>query len=103
MQRVSIIVIVLLLVVSCQKNETSVPVIETPMGTLELIDSYSLDVPEPSGLSFGPDKKTLLTVSDHTNHIYELDLQGKVLRIFEYTGKDLEGVTYNPNEKLVQM
>jgi len=50
-------------VYSCNKTNTPGPVIEIPMGTLELIDSYDVDVPEPSGLSFGPDMATLLTVS----------------------------------------
>ena len=101
MKKISIIVIVLLLVYSCDKNETPVPVIEIPVGTLELIDSYTIDVPEPSGLSFGSGKMTLLTVSDHTNQVYELDLEGNVLRTYDYTGKDLEGVTYNPDKNLI--
>ena len=71
MKRIPVIAFVLFLAVSCQKNETADPVIEIPVGTLELIDSYEVDVPEPSGLSFGPDNETLLTVSDHTNQVYE--------------------------------
>jgi len=91
-----------MLAFSCNKTEvTPVPVVEIPVGTLELIDSYAIDVPEPSGLSFGPDHKTLLTVSDHTNQVYELDYEGKVLRTYDYTGKDLEGVTYNPDKNLI--
>ncbi len=101
MKRISVIAFVLFLAVSCQKNETPDPMIEIPMGTLELIDSYEVDVPEPSGLSFGPDNETLLTVSDHTNQVYELDMQGNVLRTLEYIGKDLEGVTYNPDKNLI--
>lgn len=101
MKRISIIGFVLFLAVSCQKKETPGPVVEIPVGKLELIESYILDVPEPSGLSFGPQKGTLLTVSDHTNHVYEMDLQGNIIRILDYTGKDLEGVTFNPNKNLV--
>lgn len=99
--RISIIVFVLFLAVSCQKTETPGSVVEIPVGNLELLESYSIDVPEPSGLSFGPGVKTLLTVSDHTNQVYEMDLQGNIIRIMDYTGKDLEGVTYNPDENLV--
>lgn len=101
MRKISTIVIVLMFFYSCNKKGTTVPVIEIPMGTLEMIDSYEVDVPEPSGLSFGPDNNTLLTVSDHTNQVYELDMQGNVIRILEYIGKDLEGVTYNPDKNLV--
>ncbi len=101
MARVVIIVIVMLFTGACQKEETPDPVIEAPVGKLELIDSYPIDVPEPSGLSFGPDKKTLLTVSDHTNQVYEMDMQGNIIRMLNYTGKNLEGVTYNPDKNLV--
>jgi len=95
MTRISIIVILMLFATSCKKDETPDSVIEVPVGQLELIESYSIDVPEPSGLSFGPDNNTLLTVSDHTNQVYEMDMQGNIIRILDYTGKDLEGVTYN--------
>ncbi len=101
MKRISIIAVILFIVFSCKKNETPSTVIEIPMGTLELIDSYKVDVPEPSGLSFGPGKLSLLTVSDHVNQVYELDLQGNVLRTLDYTGKDLEGVTYNIHDNIV--
>lgn len=102
MKKILIIAIALLLTYSCNKTtETPVPVIEIPVGVLELIDSYPVDVPEPSGLSFGPGKITLLTVSDHTNQVYELDLKGNVIRTYDYTGKDLEGVTYNPDKNLI--
>ncbi|MCK5079383.1 MAG: SdiA-regulated domain-containing protein, partial [Bacteroidales bacterium] len=98
MARISIVVILFILfAASCKKDETADTVIEVPVGQLELIESYSIDVPEPSGLSFGPDNNTLLTVSDHTNQVYEMDMQGNIIRILDYTGKDLEGVTYNPD------
>jgi uncharacterized protein YjiK len=33
--------------------------------------------------------------------IYEMDMQGNVIRTLNYVGKDLEGVTYNPDLNLV--
>ncbi len=101
MKRISIIVIVFLIAYSCTEKSTPVPGVEIPMGELEMTQSFAIDVPEPSGLSFGPDKNTLLTVSDETNQIYELDLLGNVIRVLDYTGSDLEGVTYNPDENLI--
>lgn len=104
MGRISIIIFVALLAVSCKKDTTAVtpwPVIEIPVGTLELIASYNINVTEPSGLSFGPDKTTLLTVSDNTNQVFEMDMQGNIIRTLNYAGKDLEGVTYNPDENIV--
>lgn len=104
MLRISIIIFVVILAVSCKKDTTAVPpgpVIEIPVGTLKLIASYDIYVTEPSGLSFGSDKTTLLTVSDNTNQVFEMDLQGNIIRTLNYAGKDLEGVTYNPDEDIV--
>lgn len=101
MARISIIVMLFLLASSCKKDSTSIPVVEVAVGELELLNVYDIDVPEPSGLSFGPDKLSLLTVSDHTNMVYEMDMQGNILRTLNYEGKDLEGVSYNPDENIV--
>lgn len=101
MSRTSIIIVVFLLTVSCKKDTINVPVVEVPTGVLELIDSYDINVTEPSGLSFGPGKTTLLTVSDNTSQVYEMDMQGNVLRTLNYSGQDLEGVTYNPVENQI--
>lgn len=101
MKRISIIAALIIMLGSCEKQDNPVPVIEVPIGELELIDSFTVNVPEPSGLSFGPDNVTLITVSDHTSQIYELDLQGNVLRTLAYEGRDLEGVTYNMDKNLI--
>ena len=65
------------------------------------INEYDLKVTEPSGLSFGPEGKTLLMVSDNTNKVYETDFQGKIIRTLAYTGADLEGVGYDPYQQIV--
>ena len=95
MKYILIVLAVVLFFGSCKKDSP------TPMGELELVFSYTVDVPELSGLSFGPDGNTLLTVSDNTNRIYELDMKGNVIRKLDYKGVDLEGVTYNPDENLI--
>ena len=101
MKRASIIVIVFLVAYSCTEKSTSVPVVEVPLGELEMTHSFEINVREPSGLSFGLGNNTLLTVSDETNQIYELDLHGNVIRVLDYMGRDLEGITYNPDENLI--
>ena len=50
MKRISIIAIMLFVEFSCKNNEKADLVIEIPVGTLELIHSYTVNVPEPSGL-----------------------------------------------------
>ena len=85
---------------SCAKDEAP----ETPAnpeGKLEKVTDFQLSIPEPSGLSFGPTKNTLLVVSDHTNQVYEIDLQGNLIRTLNYTGNDLEGVTYNAAKNII--
>lgn len=101
MKRALIIVLLFILLDACQKEKETIPKLEVPVGSLSLVDSYQLDIPEPSGLSFGPDAKTLLIVSDNANMVYETDLQGEIIRTLSYVGADLEGVVYNPDENIV--
>ncbi len=86
---------------SCKKEEGGVAPPEDPSGILEKLNEYDLDVTEPSGLAFGPDKQTLLTVSDNTNKVYEMDLQGNTIRELDYEGGDLEGVTYCSDRNMI--
>jgi len=85
---------------SCNGDDPPAPP-SNPQGELQLLNVYDLDVPEPSGLSFGPGGETLLMVSDNTKKVYETTLQGGVIRTLEYEGDDTEGVTYNPDENIV--
>ncbi len=66
--------------------------------SLEFMESFALDVDEPSGLSFGLNQETLWTVSDKTGKIYQINLQGDLVRTLEYTGTDLEGVTFDSRD-----
>lgn len=86
---------------SCKKDEGGDLPPVNPPGKLEKVDEFNLNVTEPSGLSFGADGKTLLMVSDNTNKVYETDLQGNIIRELAYTGSDLEGVAFNPDEQTV--
>ncbi len=93
--------ILLTLISSCKKdNGGDIPPIEEP-GKLEQISEFSLEITEPSGLSFGPTGNTLLMVSDNTNKVYETDLEGSVISELTYIGLDLEGVTYNTDEHYI--
>ncbi len=62
--------------------------------SFKLLTSYKIDVPEPSGLSFGADNSVLYTVSDRTNEIYKLSLKGEILANIPTEAKDLEGISY---------
>ncbi len=96
--RLIITFFILAAISSCKKEEGGVAPPENPTGRLEKLSEKAIDVTEPSGLSFGPDGTTLLVVSDNTNKVYEMNLQGEVLRELAYTGSDLEGVSYNPDK-----
>ena len=88
------IFILILLFTNCEKNNS-----EPTNKSLNLISSYSLEVPEPSGLSFTSGKTALYTVSDHTGYIYKISLQGKLFSTIKCDATDLEGVTYNEETK----
>ncbi len=79
------------IILSCSENTTSPPNLE-----LVTINSYNLQIQEPSGLTFGKGYQTLWTVSDLPDgNIYEIDLQGNILRTLDFKGDDLEGITYD--------
>ncbi len=73
----------------------------TDGGGLTLINSYKIDVPEPSGLSFDANQEALFTVSDKTNNIYKLSLEGKLLKTIECDADDLEGITYSKTDNTI--
>lgn len=69
---------------------------DNPKSKLVLIESVSLEVPEPSGLTLNNDASALYVVSDPPdNSVYKLDLLGNVKRVLSYYGSDLEGITYD--------
>lgn len=64
--------------------------------TLQLLDTASIEVPEPSGLALHADGRALWTVSDRTNQVYKLMLTGETRDTLSYEGDDLEGIAYDP-------
>ena len=62
---------------------------------LKLTGEYTLSIPEPSGLTFHYNYSQLWTVSDNTNHIYAISLDGTVLQELRYEGNDLEGIVFD--------
>lgn len=73
----------------------------TPVSQLELLNTYAIDVPEPSGLAINSSGNILYTVSDHTNKVYKLTTSGLVLQVLDFTGNDLEGICNYTNGKLL--
>lgn len=69
---------------------------QTPIKLDQSFATYT-NVREPSALSFSVDKKTLFTVSDNNGSIYELNLQGKILREIKTGLSDLEGIITHPD------
>jgi len=88
---------VLTLFCSCSNQNEPISKVES----LELLDSYQINVLEPSGLAINSDGTLLYTVSDNTNKIYKLSTIGNVLQTFNYVGNDLEGVSTFTNSKLL--
>lgn len=83
-----------LFVASCDKTTSTT-------SQLKLLNTFAIDVPEPSGLAINSSGNILYTVSDHTNKVYKLSTSGLVLQTFSFTGNDLEGVCNYTNGKLL--
>jgi uncharacterized protein YjiK len=83
-----LLVSVLLLHSKCNINRQEPP----ERHKLLLKNSFTLSVPEPSGLSFTYDKSNLWTVSDQDSTIYLISKKGKTLKSFKVDLEDLEGI-----------
>ncbi len=59
---------------------------------LKVASKTTLNVSEPSALSFSLDKKNFYTVSDSDGTIYKLDLNGKTVQTIRTNNDDLEGI-----------
>ncbi|MBN1251571.1 MAG: SdiA-regulated domain-containing protein [Bacteroidales bacterium] len=95
-RNISIFLILISFLLSCSHIEN-----EKLNEPLNLLSSYSIDVPEPSGLSFSSGKAALYVVSDNTNKIYKITFTGKVLSTIDFSGYDLEGVCFDENSNAI--
>ncbi len=86
--RHNFILIILIIVSACNTADTN-------KDAFDLVNSYKINVPEPSGLSFAADNKSLYTVSDRTNKIYRISLEGKLIEKINCTAEDLEGIVFD--------
>ncbi len=59
---------------------------------LRYVGEYPLLIAEPSGLSLSRDKLSLWTASDEDGKIYQMTLEGKILRSFDSGMTDVEGI-----------
>lgn len=93
----------LLVISGCSINENNVQPENKNQLTLNIIERHSLQVPEPSGLTFSFKSNFLWIVSDQSGSVYKLDYSGRVIAKFDINGNDLEAVCYNhfTNELLI--
>ncbi len=74
------------------------------LNSLELMAIYSVRVDSPSGLSFGKDKSTLWTLSDKPGgRLYEIDTLGNRIQSLNYSGNDLEGISFDSRDSTLWM
>ena len=91
-----LLIIFLIIVSGCSLSESQ------PTGVffnLVLLESYNLDILEPSDLCYDSSTNSLWTVSDNTNLIYNIDFEGNILQTLDFTGEDLEGISYDQHFK----
>jgi uncharacterized protein YjiK len=74
------------------------------LNSLELVAVYSVRIESPSGLSFGSNMNSLWTVSDKPGgRIYEIDTLGNRIQSLNYSGNDLEGISFDPRDSTLWM
>jgi uncharacterized protein YjiK len=65
--------------------------------SLSYLSKTKIDVPEPSGLFFNRKTNTLFSISDQTGKVYELGLDGTVIKSVSLYMTDMEGVSFTRN------
>ncbi len=80
----------------CTLDDTTGPGIEP--GGISEITSMRIGVPEPSGLSLHANGKSLWVVSDQTAQVYQIALDGRLLKTLSYQGQDLEGISQSQTD-----
>jgi len=70
--------------------------------TLPVLNQFKINVPEPSGLSFGKDFQSLWVVSDNPdNRIYEIELDGTIIQKLPFSGEDLEAIAFDAANNVI--
>lgn len=62
-------------------------------GKQKPLEYYDIAVPEPSGLCFSADGKSLWTVSDRTGEVAQISFTGELIKKFTLKDVDFEGIT----------
>ncbi len=81
------VLITLFLCAGCDNDED-----EDSNPDLEPLEVFDLNVPAPNGLCMSADGNHLWTVSDSTDYLYKLDMQGQTQEIIMLYGMGLRGV-----------
>ena len=74
------------------------PEADTNLKSLGHIDTHSLEISQPSGLSVGASGTVLWVVGNRPDHIYRLDAGGKIVDSLAYEGKDMEGIVFDGSD-----
>lgn len=95
------LLVLISLTITCNNsniNREDSPIVKS----LSLQKVSSINVPEPSGLSYSYDKKHFWSVCDENSLVYKMQLNGIIVDSFKVSGEDLEGVTVTgPNSLAV--
>ena len=73
--------------------------VDSSLRTLHLVATHPLTISEPSDLTMGDSSKTLWTVTNKPAKVYQLDLDGNVIKTLSYEGRDLEGIVYDASSR----
>ncbi len=92
-----VIIIYLLLQAGCSRNEPYVAVTPSTIQKIIPINTYVLDVSEPSGLAYNAVNNTFMVISDSHPEIYEISLNGATLNTIPASGSDMEGIALSKN------
>lgn len=92
---------------NCPHDPSALFEVEAPLtscpdqdATIPILRFFSIGYPDLSSVSFNPEDQTLIVVSDMSNMIVQVSLEGTVLSESACPGRDQEGLAFDDNGNL---
>jgi uncharacterized protein YjiK len=84
------------LLTSCSESSSIInSTNSTDTTKIKLIDSFNINVKEPSGLAYKTDENILYVVSDNAPYVYKISIAGQVMDSIYTGGIDMEGISFS--------
>jgi len=91
------VVLVIFVLLGCARNINKTITNPHVIKKIYPLNTYTLTIPEPSGIAYNSKNNSFMVVSDGSPDIYEINFTGITLNTIIASGSDMEGITLSKN------